>query len=79
MLLLRSSEVKRLVAAVLLMAVWTLTACDSGQTNASPKDDKEIRNNFGRALTADEISKMGGGNKEAGSAGAAAPDKSAGK
>ncbi len=54
-----------LVAAVL--AACTLLGCNNSGSNTDlPKEkDAQLRNNLSRALTADEVAKMGGGKKDA--------------
>ena len=65
---------KAALLAVALVGAWVLAGCEGSPTAVSKEDDKEIRNNFGRSLSPDEVAKMGGGKKDS-SAGATAPDK----
>jgi len=68
---------KAALLAAALAGTWILAGCEGSPSTVSKEDDKEIRNNFGRSLSPDEVSKMGGGKKD-NSAGATAPDKKGG-
>lgn len=56
-----------------LAAVAALVGCEAS-SDVSPVQDKQIRNNFSRSLTPDEVAQMGGGKKDA-SSGAQPPKK----
>ena len=48
--------------ALPFVAIATLLAgCTGGSGELSKKDDQELRNNFTRKLTPEEIAKLGGG------------------
>lgn len=68
---------KAALLTVALLGIGVLCGCEGSPSTVSKEDDKEIRNNFGRSLSPDEVSKMGGGKKDS-SAGATVPDKKGG-
>ena len=44
---------------VLLASLLLLPGCSGGNGELSKKGDKELRNNFARALTPEEVAQMG--------------------
>lgn len=65
-----------LVLAGGLVVAMSLPGCSGGNTSeVSPAKDKEIRNNFSRALTPEEQARMGGGPSKGATPQKGAPDK----
>lgn len=58
------------ITFILALAGTALVGC-SGDAEVSKADDKTMRNNFSRALTPDEVAKMGSNSTK----GAARPDR----
>ena len=63
--------------ALLALALVCLAGCEGSPSTVTKDQDKEIRNNFGRSLSPDEVAKMGGGKKDS-SSGVAPVDKKGG-